>query len=269
MKGNIVMKYIRRQLSDNESFLLKYIIDNELLWFYFDTLKSLELYDAGKLQDILSRLTKAEYISRIEKGLYCIRNFRNSYVIANAMLKNSSIAYWSALNIHGLTEQIPNIIYSQSDYLKNSKKVFGVTYKFVKVKPEKIFGTIQMGYGNETFKITDVEKTLLDCFDLPQYSGGYEELIRAFYTAKIDRTKLLKYGTQIGNLSVLKRMAFLSELFQMEDFSDFQESVLKIVNKKYTLLDPFSENTGKFDSKWRIRINIQKDALLDMINKVY
>jgi predicted transcriptional regulator of viral defense system len=29
-----------------------------------------------------------------------------------------------------------------------------------------------MGYGNERFRITGIEKTLLDCFDLPQYSGG-------------------------------------------------------------------------------------------------
>jgi predicted transcriptional regulator of viral defense system len=64
-------------------------------------------------------------------------------------------------------------------------------------------------------------------------------------------------------------MAFLSELFQMKGFSGFQRSVLKMRNKKYTLFDPFGENTGEFDPKWRIRINIQKDKLLDIINKIY
>jgi len=72
-----------------------------------------------------------------------------------------------------------------------------------------------MGYGNEQFKVTDVEKTLLDCFDLPQHSGGYEELLRAFYSARINSDKLLKYAVQMNNLSVIKRVGYLSELFEM------------------------------------------------------
>jgi len=56
-----------------------------------------------------------------------------------------------------------------------------------------MFGAMQMGYGNEAFRVTDVEKTLLDCFDLPQYSGGYAELIRTFHAAKMSSIRLLEY----------------------------------------------------------------------------
>jgi len=84
----------------------------------------------------------------IEKGLYVVRNFRDPYVIGTAMLKESAVAYWSALNLHGLTEQIPNIVYLQSIHSKRDKEVFGVRYKFVKVKPKKICGiTTQQSRG--------------------------------------------------------------------------------------------------------------------------
>jgi predicted transcriptional regulator of viral defense system len=264
------MRSRRIQLTELERNILKYITENELFCFHFDDLKNSNICnDKYELQDALSRLTKFQSLYRIEKGLYCVWVFQNSYVIANALLKNSTVAYWTALNIHGLTEQIPNTIYSQSTFRKNDKTVFGVLYKFIKVKPEKMLGTMEMGYGSETFRVTDVEKTLLDCFDLPQYSGGYEELIRAFYTAKINSLKLLKYGKQIGNLSVLKRMAFLSELFEMKKFDKFQQGVMSIMNEKYSLLDPMGENTGDFDAKWHIRINISKERLLGVINKIY
>jgi predicted transcriptional regulator of viral defense system len=254
----------------SEELNIEHIItDNELAVFDIDTLMSLSGESYIHIKSALSRLIRMELIYRIETGRYVIRNFQNPYVIANAMLRDSTIAYWSALNIHGLTEQIPNMVYSQSNLLKRDKTVFNVMHKFVKVKPEKIFGTMQMGYGNESFWVTDVEKTLLDCFDLPQYSGGYEELIRAFYTAKISSTKLLQYGLKMNNLSVLKRIAFLSELFQMKGFAKFQQGVLKVVNQKYTLIDPFGENTGEFDAKWRIRVNISKERLLKMIDKIY
>lgn len=258
-----------KKLSTKELESLKLISDYELTIFNFEKILEISELNRYKLQDILTIYTQKGILSRIEKGLYCIRNFRNPYVIGNFIVKNGSIAYWSALNIHGLTEQISNVVYVQSEYRKNDKKIFNTQYKFIKVKPSKISGIIQMGYGNEQFNVTNVEKTLFDCFDLPQYSGGYEELIRAFYKAKINTTKLLELVKNTGNLSVLKRMAFLSELYEMKGFTKFQNEVLKMMNVKYTIIDPFGENTGEFNSKWRIRLNISKENLLQIIQKTY
>jgi predicted transcriptional regulator of viral defense system len=245
------------------------ITDNELSIIDIDALVSLTGKQYFELKPALKRLVHNEQLSRIEKGLYCIRNFRNSYVIANVLLKDSVVAYWSALNLHQLTEQIPNVVYVQSPNRKSDKKVFNVRYKFIQVKEEKVCGIMQMGYGNEAFRITDIEKTLLDCFDLPQYSGGYEELIRAFYRAKVSSSRLLAYGKQMNNLSALKRLAFLSELFDMKGFSAFQSGVQKMVNNRYSLLDPLGLNEGEFNARWRIRVNIPVVRLLEMINKMY
>lgn len=256
-------------LSNYDSIIMNLIADNELLIFSIETLELLSDKKYAEFKPILKRLVTKEHLSRIEKGLYCVRNFRNSYIIANYLLPDSAIAYWSALNLHQLTEQIPNVIYSQSVTQKKDTKVFSVRYKFVTIKHAKFTGISNMGYGNEVFKITDVEKTLLDCFDQPQHSGGYEELIRALFKAKISCSKLISYGLQMDNLSVLKRIAFLSELFEMANLSKFRTEVLKLVNKRYTLLDPFGADLGAFNSKWKIRINIPQENLLSIINKMY
>ncbi|OQC39840.1 MAG: hypothetical protein BWX62_00501 [Bacteroidetes bacterium ADurb.Bin037] len=243
--------------------------DNELSVVDSATLSSLTGHTYVEMKPFIRKLIREEQLFAIEKGLYCVRNFRNPYVIGNAMVKNGSVAYWSALNLHGLTEQIPNIVYVQSDRRKADKKVFNVRYKFIQVKPEKICGIIQMGYGNEQFKVTDVEKTLLDCFDLPQYAGGYEELIRALYTAKINDSKLLKYAVQMNNLSVIKRVSYLSALFKIESLGKFREKAQRLINKRYVLLDPMGEDIGKFNSNWRLRINIPEEKLLEIIQKMY
>lgn len=254
---------------NEDAMVFNKIVDHELN--FVDTAKLMEI--TGKpyleLKPVLSRLVRDKQLFPIQKGLYVIRNFQNPYIIGNIMVAEGTIAYWSALNLHGLTEQIPNVVYVQSAKPKNNKKVFNVRYRFIQVKKEKICGIMQMGYGNERFRVTDIEKTLLDCFDLPQYSGGYEELIRAFYQAKVSSCKLLDYGKQMGNLSVLKRLAFLSELFEMKGFTNFQNEVLKIRNQRYSLLDPMGSNEGAFNAKWRIRLNIDKDKLLEIINKIY
>jgi predicted transcriptional regulator of viral defense system len=245
------------------------IIDNEWSIVHVDTLVKSTGMNYTAIKKSLQTLVKNGQLFSIEKGLYSVRNFQNPYVIANAILRDSAIAYWSALNLHGLTEQIPNVIYVQSTNRKQDRKVFNVRYKFIQVKPEKICGIMKLGHGNELFKITDVEKTLLDCFDLPQYSGGYEELIRAFALTKVNGVKLLKYGKQMNNLSVLKRMAYLSELYELKNLKSFRDEVQKMVNKRYTLLAPVGENQGAFNSKWKIRVNIQEEMLLGIVHKIY
>jgi predicted transcriptional regulator of viral defense system len=249
--------------------ILNFIADNEILVFSLEELLALSGYDYSRLKYALETMIKAEQIFRLENGHYCVRNCNNVHLIANFLLKDSQIAYWSALNLHGLTEQIPNVVYSQSTHKKNDKTIFNVLYKFVRMKPEKTFGIMQMGYGNEMFRITNIEKTLLDCFDLPQYSGGYAELIRAFYSAKVKSARLLEYGLKMNNLAIIKRMAFLSELFEMKGFTRFQQEVLRRINQNYTLIDPLGENKGKFVSKWSIRLNISKENLLGIIQKIY
>jgi predicted transcriptional regulator of viral defense system len=251
------------------SIIMNLIIDNELTIFNIDTLRSLSGKHYADLKPILKRLVLSEQLSRIERGLYCVRNFRNPFVIANSLLKDSVIAYWSALNLHQLTEQIPNVVYSQSTLQKKDTKVFNVRYKFVAIKASKISGICQMGYGNEIFKITNIEKTLLDCFDLPKYSGGYEELIRAIYKAKISGSKLFTYGKQMNNIAIMKRIAFLSELFEMNHLANFRAKVLNLINSRFILLDPMGNDTGEFNIKWKIRVNIPKENLLSIINKVY
>lgn len=67
--------------------------------------------------------------------------------------------------------------------------------------------------------MTDVEKTIIDCFDLPQYSGGYAELIRAFNHANLNSEKMITYCKAINNIAIIKRMGYLSELLNKKGMS--------------------------------------------------
>jgi predicted transcriptional regulator of viral defense system len=40
-------------------------------------------------------------------------------------------------------------------------------------------------------------------------------------------------------------------------------------NQRYTLFNPMGSNEGAFNAKWRIRLNIDKDKLLEIVNKMY
>ena len=42
-----------------------------------------------------------------------------------------------------------------------------------------------------------------------------------------------------------------------------------IVNPRYVLIDPLGEEKGSFNNKWKLRLNITEEALLDICNKQY
>jgi len=213
----------------------------------------------------LRTLVRNELINILEKGKYCRHNFRNEYVIGNYLAPDGAVAYWSALNLHGLTEQISNTVFIQTAKLKRDKTVFGVRYQFIKVKPEKITGIETSGYGNHSYKITDKEKTIIDCFDLPQYGGEFPGIIRAFVTKDWDEQKLINYAEKVNNIAAIKRMGYLAELFDLP-LRNFLAYAKEKVTKTISLFDNASEDKGTYITVWGLRLNINSDDILKMKN---
>lgn len=223
----------------------------------------------NNIQSKIETLVKRGLLSRIEKGKYCRHNFRDEYVIANYLAPEGAVAYWSALNLHGLTSQFTNTVFVQTPKLKINKKVFGVSYHFVKVKPSKATCYEVSGVGNHAFKITSVEKTIVDCFDLPQYSGGYAELLFALKNVTLNNSKLIEACHSVNNITVIKRLGYLVELYQKKGMQSFIKYALRCVNEKYNLLDHSGIDNGIFNNRWRLRLNVKKDQLIALSENQY
>lgn len=261
--------YISENLNQYQIDVMLLLDENELDIFSLDDLKKLVENSSEDINEIIENLVHKKIISRIERAKYCRVNFRDEKVIGCFLVPDGAIAYWSALNLHGLTEQFPNTIFIQTTHIKKEKTVFGVTYQFVKIKKTKRIGIETQGFGNHKYIFTDKEKTIIDCFDLPQYSGGYSELIRAFSLTDLDQDKMIKYCKAIGNISVVKRLAFLTELLQKTKMTRFLKYAEREVNPRYVLIDPFGAEEGAFNNKWKLRLNITSEEILDMCNKQY
>jgi predicted transcriptional regulator of viral defense system len=217
-----------------------------------------------QIYDALSKLEKNGIIIKLEKGKYCRHNFSDEYVIGSFIVKNGGIAYWTALNFHGLTEQIPNVVYVQTTHAKRNKSIFGVRYKFIRVKEQKLLGFKTYGYGNHRFQVTDIEKTIVDCFDLPQYGGGYNEIIKGFYNAKLSAQKMVKYCKAINNIAVTKRLAYLCELLEKPKMDYFIKYAKSVRNEKYNLFESDGDKNGKADNRWHLILNMGEDEIIEI-----
>lgn len=211
----------------------------------------------------LRTLIRNGLVNIIEKGKYCRHNFRDEYVIGNYLANDGVIAYWSALNLHGLTEQIPNTVFVQTARLKRDKTVFGIPYKFIEVKAEKMTGIEIAGFGNHSYRLTDKEKTIVDCFDLPQYGGEFPGIIRAFAINGWDEEKLINYAEAVDNNAAIKRMGYCAELFQLP-LNRFISFAKNRVTRTISLFDNASPKEGSYVTEWGLRLNIEPEIIMEM-----
>lgn len=261
--------YLSENLTQKQIGLMLLLDDYELDIFTLEDIKEQLGHKVKGINELIENLVHKRILSRIERGKYCRYNFRDEKVIGSFLVPDGTIAYWSALHHYGLTEQFPNSVFVQTTKAKQDKNVFGVYYKFIKITKSKQADIVKEGYGNHSYHITSLEKTIADCFDLPQYSGGYAELIRAFDEAGLDSNKLIEACKAIHNIAATKRMGYLAELCEKEELSDFITFAKNQVNKKYNLFDPAGEEEGEFVSKWKLRLNIPEEDIAGILNKQY
>lgn len=261
--------YISLNLTQQQLEFMKLLEEHEIDIFRFEEIESQLNQKFENLNEILENLVHKELLSRIEKGKFCRANFRDENVIGTFVVRQGAVAYWSALNLHGLTEQFANTIFIQTTHRKKDKVLLGTAYKFVTISESKRTGIITNGYGNARYPLTDIEKTIIDCFDQPQYSGGYAELIHALSQANLVDEKMILYCKAVGNTAVTKRIGFLAELFGKQELKGFIAFARQQTNEKYNLIDPQGSEKGEFLAEWKLRLNISRDELLNLSEKQY
>ena len=261
--------YISENLTQSQMDVMLMLDEYEMDIFTLNDIKNMLPDQSGNANEIMENLVHKKIVSRIERGKFSRSNFRDEKVIGCFLVPDGAISYWSALNLYGLTEQFSNTIFIQTTKIKKDKIVFGVNYRFVTISKFKRDGILKKGYGNHSYSITDIEKTIVDCFDLPKYSGGYAELIRAFAKAKLSSEKMIRYCKVTKNKAATKRMGFLAELLDKQGMKTFIRFALQQVKEANNPFDPQGTNTGKYERKWRLRMNISRDQLLDITNKLY
>lgn len=233
--------------------------------FTFEDASKISGLSRSSLKKVIYRLEQRGAIERVEKGKYMIipigaekgKYTLNEFVIGSLLVEPCCIAYWSALNFYGLTEQIPNTVFMQTTARKKKQEIeiFRVRYRVVRINETKFFGVRKEWIEETPINISDREKTIIDCFDKPQYCGGVIEIAKALKNGHIDSKKLTEYAKRIGNSGVIRRLGYLSDLLGI----NIELPQIKVRN--YLLLDPTMPRKGSLNAKWRLVINLDRKML--------
>lgn len=216
----------------------------------------------------LDRLERKGWIRRIKRGRFAVIPLSSGeartpqlheFVIAMELVSPAAIAYWSALNHHGMTEQIPRTVFVATNHhvQLNSKEALGVTFKIISVQPRKFFGIEKDWINEQPFSVTDKEKTLIDGLDLPKNVGGVGEIAKALAQAwdELNEAKLREYAAKIGNSAVAKRLGYLMEALGLGNPEALRRAIS--LAPGFSPLDPTLPKRGKHNRRWGLLVNVE------------
>lgn len=242
---------------------------------------SLENIPHNQLNKILSSLAKHGRVLRLRRGLYVSIGLlpdqihTHPFAISSYLIQPSAISHWSALQHHGLTEQIPQIVTASTPSkvvtpsmrekqfkqrkTKHVWEINDVRYEYITIQQKHFFG-IEKIWLDEYFQIpvTDKERTLLDVFIYPKMFGGMGEALGILETslATINISKLVDYAIKYDKKSVSKRLGWALEYFGIP--TQQLEPLLNVSIEYYCRLDPSAPATGACDKRWMIQNNLIK-----------
>ena len=241
---------------------------------------TLEQIPVNQLRKILSNLAKQGRVLRLRRGLYVSVGWLlpqetqpHPFVISAYLIQPSAISHWSALQHHGLTEQIPHVIMASTSQkivtpsmrekqssprkMKHAWIINDVRYEYISVQQKHFFGIIKI-WLDEYFQvsITDKERTLLDVFIYPKMFGGMGEALGILESslADVDIKKLVNYAIQYDKKAISKRLGWALEYFGIS--TQELEPLLNVPIDYYCRLDPSSPPIGPCDKRWMLQNNL-------------
>ena len=219
-------------------------------------------------QSLLASGTSDATICHIRTNLYGVTDLAtgqcaaNKYEIASNISETACVAYHSAMEYHGLGHQLFNEMSVISDSTFRTFEFEGVTY--VRRQPKITEGVI-VPVMNSKVRVTDLERTIIDCIDRIKYAGGLEELLNNFTSvAYIDEDKLKVYLDAYGKASLYQKAGFLLSMYkkQWRLSAGFFNHCKTHIGKSTRYLTDVTDHTD-YVSEWRLCVPENMSSLME------
>lgn len=224
---------------------------------------------------LLHRLERAGLVRRVKRGTYALTaglpGFPDAhpFAIGMALVDPSAISGWSALNHHGLTDQVPRVITlttpkrvvtpAMRGAVRTAASVWDVAgqrYEIVSVVPARFFGFEDTWVGESRVRIFDRERALLDCFALPRRFGGLAEGLAVVeeHLRDLDIDRLVRHALRYGAVSIAKRVGCALESAGAKP--RLVEPLRSLPVRGYRPFDPTRPVRGPRNERWGLVENL-------------
>ena len=176
--------------------------------------------DENTAKELLRRYKQQGFISQIRRNLYTATDLAtkagssSKYEIGSQINETSYLSYHAAIEYHGLAHQVFYEMQISSNERFNNFEYDGISYIYVE---SKINAGVVTPPFDSLIRVTDLERTILDCINQTDRSGGLEEIVECFaLITHVDEKKLQNYLIQFRKQVLYQKTGFILSYFQQE-----------------------------------------------------
>jgi len=225
----------------------------------------------GYVLQALHHLARTGWLVRLRKGLYALSSTvpgvspAHEFEVGMALVDPAAISHFSAMHHHELTDQIPHQVFvttTSGRWIPRGARDSGAgyrvgdtVYQFIRIKPERFFGTDTVWVDEARITFTDLARTLIDGLMMPQYCGGIAEVLHGFQVARdrLSLDQIIDYALRL-NSATAKRLGWVLEHTGFEPSKLTALEQVKVAG--YSKLDPTGPRDGPYNRHWMIQENL-------------
>jgi predicted transcriptional regulator of viral defense system len=246
---------------------------------YYEQLLRMEVFNLAEVEqltgsiasakNLLDRYVKKGFVKKVRRNLYYCVNLENKNSTANRFVIGSNInnttfiSHHSAFEYYGLAHQTFYELNISSEKLFRNFDFEGITYKYVRSHFEQGVMTPET---NSKIRVTNLERTVIDCIQNIKLSGGTEELFQCLDSVLIlNNDRLFEYLILYDIKFLYQKAGYIFEKYQ-KNFNVKDEIIKSCQQQVSNSIRYFDEDAregnGSLIKKWNLIVpkNIEKDS---------
>lgn len=210
-----------------------------------------------RASDLLSNYQQRGLVAKVRRNLYCVVNLASQMPeasksqIATAVSPTAAVAYHAAMEYHGFAHQVFYEVAVVSDTRFNPFEFDGSQFVYYH---NPISEGITNPISDSAVRVTDTERTVVDCIDRIDLSGGSEELANCLAAVRyLDENKLLRYLNCYDKAMLYKKVGCVlslagSGLVLTADFFSTCQNKSRHITGTLTA----AESCRRYVAEWRL-----------------
>ncbi|MFA5860671.1 MAG: type IV toxin-antitoxin system AbiEi family antitoxin [Candidatus Thermoplasmatota archaeon] len=245
-----------------------------------DDISSLAEVSPAHARKLAERLAAKGWIQRVGRGKYLLNPPKagpdaipdtNAYRIGSRLVTPYYFGYATAATYHGLLSQASRTYFVVTTSPHAPKISEPAEFRIVRVPPRKFFGITEAEKSGASILVADVEKTVVDAVDRPDYVGGISSVAQIISNAKprLDAAKLVEYTTRMRSKSLAQRLGYLLDHVPPHGFQPrARAALLRLRGDAFVSLASPKQypRRGRYVSEWRVVLNVPESDLMGEVN---
>lgn len=278
-RKDILEEFDKRQIPVLKRSQIERILGEKRSFWRLATSTSVDQFISFLITE--SALRRIEFSFPNRKEIRYLYGNPSTYQICLSLREKAYFSHYTAVYLHGLTEQVPNTIYVNAEQgpkpqnrLSLSQQTIDNAFKRPQRKTSMVASfanqkicllngmfTDQLGVvdgsgsSDEKLRLTSVERTLIDIAVRPSYSGGVYEVLKAFRRAKeLDKVSINKLSATLKKLNFVypyhQAIGFYLERSQV--YEDLVLEILRTFEIRFDFYLSHEMRDTEYSRTWRL-----------------